>query len=638
MSDQMSYTIVGVVGHIDHGKTSLVAALTGVDTDTHPEEKQRGITIDLGFASFAEGDQQFALIDAPGHQRYMSNLLAGVSGIDIGLLVVACDQGIQAQTLEHASILQILGVTRLVVVLSRADLADKKTQVELREELEVFLDDFGFTNVPMITTSLVTNTGIDDLKLRLCEFARNVETRRVGKYFRMPVDRAFTLPGRGCVIAGTVWSGTVNVGDSLFLTGSERTVRVREVEVHGQPATASTAGYRTALNITGVSASDVKRGDELIHSAYLRSKHLLVELRTLPGTPEIKCPATLQLHIGAGACSARVTGARRLKPSQSVVVVVETRTPVVASIGQKCLFRLPYPAGTVGGATVLATIGDELTRTRKLVELGETLALCGMDERLVAWTEFLREVDATEAWCELQLDIPVAEREAVIEAAVASGKVEKLSGGTYLISLQSVDNIQRFILKLLAKQTKESTDAWVVEESVVQQAKGFGTPKVIRRSLLSLVDDGRIVRLGNRIAIASDDNALSKNQIARMEKIVALFENNRSPPSTKVIAETLHLPEASVTSLSRFGVQAGILLDCGSGLLLSFQTFQTLCQELQELFDQNPQQTVAEIRDHWQVTRKHAIPFLELCDVKNITQRNGDVRIAGAELKPFAAT
>lgn len=634
----MSYTTVGVVGHIDHGKTSLVAALTGVDTDTHPEEKQRGITIDLGFASFAEGDHQFALIDAPGHQRYIGNLLAGVSGIDIGLLVVACDQGIQAQTLEHASILQILGVTRLVVVLSRADLADKMTQGELREELDVFLDDFGFTNVPMIATSLVTNLGIDDLKQELCEFARNVEARRVGKYFRMPVDRSFTLPGRGCVIAGTVWSGTVNVGDNLLLKGPERTVRVREVEVHGRSGTASTPGFRTALNITGVSASEVKRGDELIHSVYPCSKHLLVELRTLPGTTEIKCPATLQLHIGATACSARVTGARRLKPSQSVVVVVETRTPVVASFGQKCLFRLPYPAGTVGGATVLATIGDELTRTRKLVELGENLALCGMDERIVAWTEFLGEVDATEEWCELQVGVPVAKREAVIEAAIAGGKVERLSGDTYLVSLQSVENIQRFVLKLLAKQTKESTDAWVVEESVIQQAKGFGTTEVIRRSLRSLVDDGRVVRLGMRIAIASDDNTLSKKQIARMEKIVALFENNRSPPSTKAIAEKLHLPEDAVTSLSRFGVQAGILLDCGSGLLLSLQMFRTLCQELQELFNTNPQQTVAEIRDHWQVTRKHAIPFLELCDAKDMTQRNGDVRIAGAELETFAAT
>ncbi|MCP4508479.1 MAG: GTP-binding protein, partial [Fuerstiella sp.] len=173
----MSYSIVGVIGHIDHGKTSLVAALTGVDTDTHPEEKRRGITIDLGFASFTEGDHQFALIDAPGHQKYVGNLLAGVSGIDIGLLVVACDQGIQEQTLEHASILQMLGVRRLMVALSRIDLATSEAQAELREDLELFMDDFGFTDVPMVPVSPVKNLGIDELKTQLCDFADSLEER-----------------------------------------------------------------------------------------------------------------------------------------------------------------------------------------------------------------------------------------------------------------------------------------------------------------------------------------------------------------------------------------------------------------------------------------------------------------------------
>ncbi len=211
----MSYTIVGVIGHIDHGKTSLVAALTGVDTDTHPEEKRRGITIDLGFAAFTDGDHRYALIDAPGHQKYIGNLLAGVSGIDVGLLVVACDQGIQAQTLEHAAILQSLGVSKLIVAISRIDLSDEATRMELSEELDVFLADFGFVDIPKVMVSSVTGEGLDDLKSLLREHSRTADrAARVSfgcrsiEFLQSP-DEAAWLPER-CGAVRSRWVITSN--------------------------------------------------------------------------------------------------------------------------------------------------------------------------------------------------------------------------------------------------------------------------------------------------------------------------------------------------------------------------------------------------------------------------------------------
>ena len=633
----MSYTIVGVIGHIDHGKTSLVAALTGVDTDTHPEEKRRGITIDLGFASFTDGDHQFALIDAPGHQKYIGNLLAGVSGIDVGLLVVACDQGIQAQTLEHASILQMLGVKRLMVALSRIDLATEEAQAELREELELFLDDYGFTNVPMIPVSSVKNIGLNELKAQLCEFADSIEARTVGSYFRMPVDRVFSMPGRGCVIAGTVWSGSVSVGDNLELAESGQVVRIREVEVHGEPVTTSKVGYRTALNVTGVSANEVQRGDELIQpDTFRKSRHLLVEIQIFRDAPEVKCPATVQLHIAAAACSAKITGVRRLQPSQSAVVVVETEMPVVATFGQKCLFRLPYPVGTIGGATVLATLGTETKRTRKLIELGEKIAMADASQRLIAWTEFLGEVDPNPEWCELQLGIPTAAaQKSCISKAIDSDRVRRLPKTSRLVAATAVDRIQRHVLELLTKQAEASQDAWVVEESVIQQCKGFGSTELIRWSLQSQIDDGKLVRLGRVVAVASDENALSKKQQARMEKVVEVFDGNRAPPTLKELSETLQVPLDVVTSVTRFAVQTGMLLDTGHGLLISAQVFRELCHELQQLFAMKPEQAVADIRDRWQVTRKHAIPFLEFCDSMKVTSRKENVRTAGPALNRF---
>ncbi len=634
----MSYSIVGVIGHIDHGKTSLVAALTGIDTDTHPEEKRRGITIDLGFASFTEGDHQFALIDAPGHQKYVGNLLAGVSGIDIGLLVVACDQGIQEQTLEHASILQMLGVRRLMVALSRIDLATSAAQAELREDLELFMDDFGFTDVPMVPVSPVKNLGIGDLKAQLCDFADSLEERSKGDFFRMPVDRVFSMPGRGCVIAGTVWSGTIQAGDNLELANSGELVRIREVEVHGEAVLSSKVGHRTALNVTGVSANDVQRGDELIQpDVFCKGRHLLVEIRTFKDSPEIKCPATLQLHIAAAACSARITGVRRLQPSQSNVVVVETDSPVVATYGQKCLFRLPYPVGTVGGATVLATLDGGTKRSRKLIELGEKIAMSNAAERLIVWTDFLGEVEPTASWCELQLGITSGEQKAVIAEALETGSVIKLAGSPRLVSTATIDRIKRYIVELLTRRAEESHDAWSVEESVVQQAKAFGSPELIRLSLKSLIDTGSLVRLGRMVAAATDENSLSKRQQARMEQIVKLFDGNRSPPTTKDIAAQLDLKLDTVTSLSRFAVQTGMLLDTGNGLLISNQVFRELCDDLNDMFATKSELAVADIRDRWQVTRKHAIPFLEFCDKVNVTSRKENVRIAGSALGQFVS-
>ena len=632
----MSYTIVGVIGHIDHGKTSLVAALTGVDTDTHPEEKRRGITIDLGFASFQEGDHQFALIDAPGHQKYIGNLLAGVSGIDIGLLVVACDQGIQEQTLEHASILQTLGVKRLVVALSRIDLASEEAQTTLADDLELFLDDCGFSDVPMIRISSVQKVGLPELRQQLCEFADSVPQRRIGNYFRMPVDRVFSMPGRGCVIAGTVWTGTLKVGDTLALAESGKTVRVREIEVHGEEVESSRVAHRTALNVTGVSANEVSRGDELIQpDSFSAGRQLLLEVRTFNDAPELRCPATVQLHIAATACSARITGIRKLPPATSTVVVVETDRPVVATFGQRCLLRLPYPVGTIAGATVLASIDGHAKRARRLIELGEKLAMLDASERLSEWVDFLGEVTPEPQWFELQLGIDVEDIDQAVDAAVESARLKKMA--KLLVSTSLLERIQSKVLDLLSKQAEETKDAWVVEASVIQKLDGFGSKIVVASGLNSLIDDGKLVRLGKVIAVASDENSLSKKQQKRMEQVMSVFEGNRSPPSLKDIAAQLQLPVETVTSLSRFGVQTGMLLDVGGGLLLGSSVFRELCCELSELFEASPELAVADIRDRWQVTRKHAIPFLEYCDQSKVTLRSDNVRRAGPSLSAYAA-
>ena len=247
----MTYTIVGITGHIDHGKTTLVRALTGVDTDTHPEEKRRGITIDLGFASFQESGHRFALIDAPGHQKYIGNLLAGVSAIDIGLLVVAADQGIQQQTLEHAAVVKALGVRHLLVAISRIDLVNAAAVAELSEELELFLHDVGFEEIPIVPVCAPSGVGMDTLRALMIKYAErasvSIADRAVQAAFRMPVDRVFSVAGRGLVVAGTIWTGQARVGDMLELAGTDQRWRIREIEVHGEIVESSQAASAPLL-------------------------------------------------------------------------------------------------------------------------------------------------------------------------------------------------------------------------------------------------------------------------------------------------------------------------------------------------------------------------------------------------------
>ncbi|MCG8653280.1 MAG: selenocysteine-specific translation elongation factor [Pirellulales bacterium] len=632
----MSYTIVGVIGHIDHGKTSLVGVLTGTDTDTHPEEKLRGITIDLGFASFQQDGDEFALIDAPGHQKYIGNLLAGVSGIDVGLLVVACDQGIQEQTLEHAAILQSLGVRKLIAAISRIDLSDEAKQLELAEELEVFLADYGFENVPTLPFSSVTGQGIDALKQQLRDYARTSDRSSTG-FFRMPIDRVFSVPGRGCVVAGTLWSGNVKVGDTVEVVGSDQPVRVRELEVHGRSVERSAAGHRTAMNLTGVSAHQLARGDELVAQGTNRPvTRMVVEINAFRESSPVKCPATIQLHSATTACSARITGVRGIEPGEKTVAVLDVEQPVFATYGQQFLLRCPYPVGSFGGGRVLAPLESHLGLKRHLVEFGQQLAGADPVARLVAWVSHLGEWTVDPVTLELHLGIARDNYAQVVDAAVDSGKLQ-MPVEQRLVATSALERAGGYLVKLLTRQAEETDDAWVVQESLIEKARSTGSPQVVRHVIDRLVEEKRIVRFNKMLAIASEDNLLSKKQRARMNEIVAMFDGDRTPPTIKEVAEKFQTKMDAIASLIRFATQQRLLIDLGNGFLLSAEMFQQLCRELVELFKGEQEFSVAEIRDHWKITRKHAVPFLEYCDRVGATTRKDNTRIAGPKLQQIVS-
>ncbi|HVE79434.1 MAG TPA: selenocysteine-specific translation elongation factor, partial [Gemmatimonadaceae bacterium] len=347
--------IVGTAGHIDHGKTALVRALTGVDTDRLPEEKRRGITIELGFAPLElPGVGTVGVVDVPGHEAFVRTMVAGATGVDVALLVVAADESVMPQTREHVAILRLLGVTRAVVALTKCDLVDDDWAELVTEDVRALLADAPFAGAPIVPVSAVTGSGLDALRAAIADAATAAPARAQGDVFRMPVDRAFTVRGTGTVVTGTVWSGVVEREAALRIFPGGRVARVRGVQVHGRAAGAARAGGRAAVALAGVDVDEVGRGAVLVDQAAWRESTVLradVELleRVAPLSPR----ARVRFHLGTADVGARVVGRGGLAPGGTAGARVVLDEPLVARAGDRFVLRGGSPLTTIGGGVVV---------------------------------------------------------------------------------------------------------------------------------------------------------------------------------------------------------------------------------------------------------------------------------------------
>ena len=368
--------VLGTAGHIDHGKTSLVRALTGVDCDRLPEEKSRGITIDLGFAHFEAGNLRFGIVDVPGHERFVHNMVAGSTGIDLALLVIACDDSVMPQTREHLAILDLLGIRAGVVVLTKRDIVDDEHLELVREEVAELTAGTFLEDAPVVPVSSTTRQGLDELSSELARVAQDYKRRRGAHFFRLPIDRVFTLQGHGTVVTGTVRSGQTSVGENLILLPSQREVRIRRLQSHGSDAEEIAAGQRAAVNLAGVKQDEVQRGDELAAPGFLEpTRRLLVEIKLLDGEKRpLKHRRLVRLHLAAQEVTARVIlDEEHIAPGDKAWAVLLCQFPVVAEYGQRFVLRRLSPVNTLGGGSVLSPLPGRI-RTRRLLKLAHRLA------------------------------------------------------------------------------------------------------------------------------------------------------------------------------------------------------------------------------------------------------------------------
>jgi len=631
----MKRVIVGTAGHIDHGKTRLLEALTGIDCDRWAEEKERGITIDLGFAHLEErgpdGEElQIGFVDVPGHERFLHNALAGLGGIRIVLLVVAADEGVKPQTREHLAICSLLEIPHGLVVLSKRDLVDGDLLELAQLEVAELLEGTPLAKAPMLPVSSTTGDGIAELRRALVELAAKVEPlARAQQPFRLPIDRAFQLRGLGAIVTGTLISGEVSTGDTLAVLPGGPSARVRSLQVHGQERKQALAGERTALQLTGVDLGGLARGEQLAEPGiFAETKDLCARFQLLAEAPEaIKTfiPVRFHLYSSEVVGKLRPLGGEPIAPGESGLVEIRLSQPVVAVRGDRFVIRRPSPAATLGGGAIV----DPRWRRRRGKALRD--ALESIEDRrpaLELWVLETGERGATAAELAPRLGCRAADLGAELEGLTKDGRllaVESGRGRRWIAPAAVKRVMERARVALGAYFDAERLAHGMPKAQLLGQvlpSRAGDLADVYLRWLVAekvLVADGDQVNLpGRRATLSGDESGLSKKLLEWIEGA------GLSPPSPADLAAELGAKQQILEGVQRFLVGQGKLIRLPAGLLISAAAVERLRQELAD--SDIEEFSVAEFKDRYQLSRKWAIPLLEHLDSVNVTRRVGDKR------------
>jgi selenocysteine-specific elongation factor len=615
--------VIGTAGHIDHGKTALVKALTGVDTDRWEEEKRRGITIDLGFAPLALGDAiRASLVDVPGHEGFVRNMLAGATGIDVALLVIAADEGIMPQTEEHLAIVELLGVRRGIPVLTKRDLVDAEWLDLVRSEVSTRLGTSRIRWEPAIATSVLSGEGLDDLRDALRRVAGDLVERPADDLFRLPIDRVFAVAGAGTVVTGSTWSGSVAVGEAVQLLPLGREARVRSIEVHGEAAERAVPGRRTALALVGVDKSELARGHVAVTGSGWRATSLIdVAVELLPTARKPLASRTrVRVHLGTAEVLARAVQTAAIAPGQRGVARLVLETPVVARGGDRFVLRSFSPVTTIGGGVVLDPFAPARTRLRRRRVAAEQSP-----------TARLGALAAEAGLTGLAAD-SLAVRLGVSPAHVTAVIAEV--GDTVLTSAETVVDRQAVMAEAtrLAEVVRRYHEEHPLDPGMSLQAlrAAVGTPappSAVTDAVLELaVKSGKLEVAGSVARQPRWRPALDARATDASEKLARRLADARwqVPTVAELEREFPGFPvRALLSHFARTGTVEPIDAEryAAKGALAEFRA--ALEGALAELGSATP----AELRDRFGLTRKYLIPLLEWADRRGVTRRAGDARV-----------
>jgi len=629
----MKSVIIGTAGHIDHGKTALVKALTGIDADRLEEEKRRGITIDLGFAHWKtaapNGEQlRFGFVDVPGHERFVRNMLAGVGGIDLVLLIIAADEGIKAQTREHFDICQLLSIRRGLIVLTKSDLVDPETLDVVRLEVEEFVRGSFLEGSPIIPVSSLKGTGLDELKRELVQAATNVSVRDSSAIARLPIDRVFAMKGFGTVITGTLIAGTIHREDELDLFPSGKKVRVRGVQVHGSSAESAVAGERTALNLAGVEKAELARGMTLTAVGTLKpSSRIDVKLSLLSSAKPLRTGSRVHLHAFTSEVIAAVRfyEAKQLRSGEEGFAQLQLSEPVLLVPADRFIIRQFSPVVTVGGGIVLDATPLKKVGARPRLELLRLLE--SADSKSVARSRVARRKEEGMSVAQLTVETGHSRQflERLITQLANSGAIVRR--GELLLDNSALQELTARLTRFVSEfHSKNPLVAGISRESLREQARlSAGVFEIVLAAstgnkVLSVTSE--LVHLPGRGVTMKDEETESRKLIEE-----AFTSAGLKVPALKDVLAGLKIDRARAQKIVTLLLREKLLVKVSDELVFHRSALDQLRISLTLQKARNARIDVAGFKVLTGVSRKYAIPLLEYLDRERVTKRVGDERI-----------
>ncbi len=629
----MKHVIIGTAGHVDHGKTLLVKALTGIDTDRLKEEKKRGITIELGFAhiKFPNG-RQAGIIDVPGHERFIKNMLAGAGGIDFAMLIVAADEGIMPQTVEHLGILSLLGISHGLVVITKCDTVEPDWIELIKEEIAAKVEGTFLQGAPMVTVSAYTGEGIDELRDMLSDMVERAGDKNAFAPARQPIDRVFSVDGFGTVVTGTLTDGQLSEGENVLLYPQQIETRVRNLQVHGATVERAYAGQRVAVNLAGLKRSDIERGMVIAKPGSVSVTLMLdVRLNLLKDAQRTLRSGTL-LHLYHGAatvlCKIVLLDCDSLQPGQSALCQLRLTEPLAVRERDRFVVRFYSPLETIGGGIVL----DAAPRRHKRNDSAVIEALKSREsgsERDRVLQAVALSGENYKPFSDKISELPMPEEHALSELAQLCelGEVCMYAQGRYLTRAQ-VDTIGQKAQALLSTFHEANPLSPGMKREELRQ-KLFGKLDIAAADgVLTLLSEGGIIEMvGQRICVSGFEIAFSQKHLKILAKAKEMFgQGGLTPPTIDELYAEFPKDKDSCKQVVDSMIASEQLIMCAPQVIFDGGVYRQALEQLRKHFEHNAELTLGELRDMLGTSRKYALALLEHWDRLKITIKNGDVR------------
>jgi selenocysteine-specific elongation factor len=632
----MKHIILGTAGHVDHGKTALIKALTNVDTDRLKEEKERGITIELGFAPLIlEKGQKIGVVDVPGHEKFVKNMVAGAGGIDLVVLVIAADEGIMPQTREHLNICELLGIKHGIVALTKIDMVDDEWIDLVMEDIRGFLSETFLKDSPVIPLSSFTGKGLSDFRSALQEIISSIEERSDSGYLRLPVDRVFTMKGFGTVITGSLVSGRVHTGETVEVMPSRIKAKIRGIQIHNEPAETAEAGNRTAINLQGTDKSVIDRGDIITHPGKFEpSTRLDILLKYIPDARKVlKNRAIVRLHTGTAEIISRIIllDGDEIEPGDTSYAQIVLGHPTIAMSGDRFVIRSYSPVSTIGGGEILDPLAKKLKRNsgsvlKKLEKLYrgserektgiilDRSGLTGISSQQLSIRTGIVLKDQNEI-----LDEMLSRKEALLldrdERRVVSFSLYEALQKNFMDA--AADYHERFPMK-----------EWIPKEELRITLGAFIDSRLFNRAIRDLESSGKIVAEKENLRAVGHSISLKGEQEELKEKILAVYrESQLTPPSTKELLERFSDKKADVRNILALLLGNETLIKVNEEMYFCREYVDKLREDYRDFLKKEGRAEPASFRNLTGLSRKFTIPLMEYFDKTKLTIRVEDYRI-----------